>query len=142
MHPKRQPETSQSPPAKKPTKEEKKLVDKQAKANAKDSAKLSKQELKRMKKEQEFQNRLAYIRTEFPKLDEQHLEMIANHQLFIGMTTDMLRESWNFEPDKINWSRTESGLHEQRVYDWTIIGNGRMYIYLDNGVVTSYQREQ
>ena len=140
-----QPPTQQpDAPAKTPQqiKAEKKLVDKQAKANAKDSAKLAKQEPKWAKKEQKFQNRLASIRIMFPKLDEQHVGMIANHQLFIGMTTDMLRESWDFQPDKVNWSRNESGLHEQWVYDWTIIGNGRMYVYLDNGVVTSYQREQ
>lgn len=51
----------------------------------------------------------------------------------IGMSeTDVKLSSWG-NPDSINKTKTENGVHEQWVY-----GNGR-YIYLDNGVVTAIQ---
>jgi hypothetical protein len=131
-----QPDASQSPPATRPlTKEEQKQLAKQNKAYYKDKAKWDKKEAK-------FEARVAQAYGAFPGIDKEHAELIANHRLFIGMTADMLRMSWDFNPEKINFSHTESGVHQQLVYDWTIIGKGTWYIYVDNGIVTSWQHEE
>lgn len=57
------------------------------------------------------------------------------------MTVDMLKMSWDFSPDRINTSHDEGGLHQQLVYDYSIIGHGMKFVYVDNGIVTSWQEE-
>ena len=125
------------PPAKtrQPTNAEKKVVEKQAKAHAKDSAKLA----KNVKK---FEDRVAQAQAEFPGISKEHAELCAEGQLFIGMTADMLQVCWPFHADKINNTYTGSGIHQQVIYDESLFLGKTFYIYLDNGVVTSWQVEQ
>lgn len=61
-------------------------------------------------------------------------EVIAQGKVQQGMTADQIRASWG-KPDRIH--RTVLGNHvsEQWVYDR---GNQNQYIYLENGIMTSY----
>jgi len=59
-------------------------------------------------------------------------QAILKGQIAIGMTTDMLIASWGF-PEDINRTVMAGLVSEQWVY-----GKG-VYVYLDNGVVTSWQ---
>lgn len=56
---------------------------------------------------------------------------IYEHKIWIGMTKEMLIESWG-EPNDINRTVTASNVSEQCVY-------GSQYVYLDNGIVTAWQ---
>jgi len=69
--------------------------------------------------------------------DEQRiLGATASGKVTRGMTAAQVRSSWG-APTKINQSTGSYGVHEQWVYDR---GNFRsQYVYLQNGVVTSFQ---
>lgn len=69
--------------------------------------------------------------------DEQRiLKAVASGKVTRGMTAAQLRSSWG-SPTKINKSVGSYGSHEQWIYDR---GNFRsQYVYLENGVVTSFQ---
>lgn len=56
---------------------------------------------------------------------------IADHKIWIGMTREMLIESLG-KPNDINRTVTASETHEQFVYL-------DLYVYVENGIVTSYQ---
>jgi flagellar biosynthesis GTPase FlhF len=58
---------------------------------------------------------------------------ILNRTIWIGMTKEMLIDSWG-QPsdDNINRSVGSWGVHEQWIY-------GDTYVYLENGKVTSWQ---
>ena len=58
-------------------------------------------------------------------------EKINSHQIWIGMTKNMLLASYG-EPKSKNITRLKNYLHEQWVYS-------SIYIYLDNEIVTSIQ---
>jgi hypothetical protein len=61
---------------------------------------------------------------------EEDCRTIANGQINVGMSGEMVRASWG-RPEHINESTYRSGTHEQWVY------GSRSYVYLQNGVVTS-----
>lgn len=56
---------------------------------------------------------------------------IFEERIWIGMTKEMLLESWG-KPDDINRSVGSWGVHEQCIYT-------NAYVYIENGVVTSWQ---
>ncbi len=57
---------------------------------------------------------------------------IAGYQIWLGMTSEMARDSRG-RPEDINRTVTASGVHEQWIY-----GEHR-YLYFDNGILTSWQ---
>ena len=57
---------------------------------------------------------------------------IIERKIWIGMTKDMLRESWG-APEDINRTVAAASIHEQWVYRY-----GR-YVYIEDGTVTSWQ---
>jgi hypothetical protein len=68
------------------------------------------------------------------KFGEQFAYKIANKEIAIGMTKEMVRASIG-SPDKINSTRTATSTHEQWVYK-------NKYIYFDDGVLTTIQSGQ
>jgi hypothetical protein len=74
-------------------------------------------------------------------VDEAHARLIANHQIFIGMTEAMLRQAFRYPilgvitPSQRNTTVTSNGVEVQEVYSG-------MYVYLTNGIVTAYQLVQ
>lgn len=69
--------------------------------------------------------------------DEQRIiTATATGKVTRGMTAAQVQSSWG-RPTKINRSSGSYGTHEQWVYDR---GNFRaQYVYLENGIVTSFQ---
>ncbi|TAN12943.1 MAG: DUF4124 domain-containing protein [Burkholderiaceae bacterium] len=64
------------------------------------------------------------------------LRAVATGKVTPGMTAEQMRTSWG-SPTSINRSVGSYGVHEQWVYRWS---NGKtQYVYLQNGVVTSFQ---
>lgn len=64
------------------------------------------------------------------------LRATATGEVTRGMTAAQVESSWG-SPSKINRSVGSYGSHEQWIYDR---GNSRsQYIYLENGIVTSFQ---
>lgn len=61
----------------------------------------------------------------------QFVELIVAKQLTIGMSAEMVRESWG-RPDHVNSTLTSAGTHEQWVY-------ATRYVYLENDTVTAIQ---
>lgn len=59
-------------------------------------------------------------------------EKIANRTIWIGMTEEMLLDSWG-QPDDINSTVTRYSVRKQYVY-----GLGQ-YVYVENGVVNAWQ---
>jgi hypothetical protein len=57
--------------------------------------------------------------------------IVACHEYAVGMTADMLRASLG-RPEQVNTTQTAGSTHEQWVY-------GSDYIYVDDGIVSSYQ---
>lgn len=56
---------------------------------------------------------------------------LSSHEVWIGMTREMARESWG-PPSTINRTVTASSVHEQWVYR-------RAYLYFDGDVLTAWQ---
>jgi len=98
-------------------------------------AKCIKQVQKSQKKASKQEARIEAIRHQFPQLTADKVQMIANHQIFIGMTVPMLYAAWK-KPIKVNNTRNASGLHQQAIYETL---SQTIYVYIDNGVVSSYQ---
>lgn len=63
--------------------------------------------------------------------DKKAWDAIKNCKIYIGMTQEMLLMSWG-KPEDINKSVGSWGVHEQWVY-------GNTYVYLENGIITSWQ---
>jgi hypothetical protein len=61
------------------------------------------------------------------------IQRLGCGEVWIGMTQDQLLVSRGL-PTTINRTTTVGGVHEQWVYSWT-----GTYIYLENGIVTSWQ---
>jgi len=59
---------------------------------------------------------------------------IQQGYIWIGMTKDMLFESWG-KPSNINKTVTSYSVHEQMIY-------GTSYVYVENGKVTSWQTHE
>jgi hypothetical protein len=58
-------------------------------------------------------------------------DTILNHQIKIGMTKDMIIDSWG-KPEEINRTVGSWGVHEQWIY-------GSTYLYVENDKLTSFQ---
>jgi hypothetical protein len=63
--------------------------------------------------------------------EAQFATAIEKHHVIIGMTANQCRQAWG-TPRSINRTTTSSGKREQWVYDGS-------YLYLDNGVLRSFQ---
>ena len=68
------------------------------------------------------------------KFTEKERDAIENEQFFLGMSRLALIESIG-EPDDINETVGSWGVHEQFVYS-----SYDLYVYLENGIVTSWQK--
>jgi hypothetical protein len=75
--------------------------------------------------------RAQHIAKSHPDWKPEGVALVACHEYAIGMTASMLRASLG-SPETINSTETAGGTHEQWVY-------GRDYIYVEDGVVTSFQ---
>ena len=62
---------------------------------------------------------------------DDHIADVACRLIWVGMSEEQLRASWG-RPERINRSVYPSGVHAQWVY-------GDDYVYVESGVVTSYQ---
>jgi len=91
---------------------------------------------KAQKKAAKTNAKLYALCAQFPALDVYQVFLIMQHQIFVGMTVDMLRTSWPWSPDRINNTYGPSGTEQQAVYDMLFYTT---YVYIDNGIVTSYQ---
>lgn len=80
---------------------------------------------------EEKANKLSELRKKYGKKAED----IYNGYFWIGMSKAALIDSIG-NPEKINKTVGSWGVHEQYVY-----GNG-LYIYIENGIVTSYQKSE
>ena len=69
------------------------------------------------------------------KYGQENLDKIKNHQIWIGMTDEMARESIG-SPIEINKTVYSLGTHEQWMYP------NRKYLYFQNGVLTSWQEHE
>lgn len=76
-----------------------------------------------------------FFTTENPKNSykgkEENWELICERKIKIGFTEDELRFSWG-NPNKINETTVSGKQHQQFVYS-------DQYVYLENGIVTSFQ---
>lgn len=70
-----------------------------------------------------------------PDVDPRMIDAIRGGRIAMGMTAEQARLSFG-EPTNINRSVGSWGVHEQWVYGGT---GSRVYVYLENGVVTSWQ---
>lgn len=70
--------------------------------------------------------------TKYPAWPNGDVSSAACGAVRVGMTAEVMRESWG-RPNSINSSTYSFGVREQWVY-----GSGR-YVYLEDGVVSSYQ---
>ncbi|MCF1753383.1 hypothetical protein [Mariniradius sediminis] len=86
-------------------------------------------------KEEEIQRRQQY-ETRFNELTKKYGSTIGKRifmkEVWIGMTEDMLLDSWG-EPEEINRTVTATLVRKQYVYP------GQKYIYVENGKVTAWQ---
>lgn len=64
---------------------------------------------------------------------DDELLKVACGSVFVGMTAEQLRASWG-NPQAVNSTTFADGTHEQWVY-----GDFGPYVYVENGIVTSYQ---
>jgi hypothetical protein len=109
----------------------------------KEQSKAKKKNAKVNKKWAEWSAKLDAIQAEFPTLTREQAAKIAKHEIWIGMTVPMLERSWvgplgPVQPIRVNNSYGPNGTQQQAVYE--TFGK-RIYVYIDNGVVTSYQVE-
>lgn len=77
------------------------------------------------------------IKSKHPSWGNEECKAIAENKIFIGMSTDQVKEAWG-KPYKINISTGRYGTHEQ----WVMHGGGSTYVYFDNGIMTSLQQSK
>lgn len=65
-------------------------------------------------------------------------KLIADGKVKVGFTKQMCIDAWG-EPDKINYTTNKYGKSEQWVYDYSIIGCSKSYLYFSNGKLTTIQ---
>lgn len=65
-------------------------------------------------------------------------ERIFRGQYWIGMTDEMAKESLG-KPDNLNRSVGSWGTHEQWIYESRTINKTILYLYFENGTLTSFQ---
>ena len=78
----------------------------------------------------------------------EYREAILNRQIAVGMSAGDVTTSLAFTaprgPNNVNTSVSAYGTHEQWVYNYVLIGQtlSRVYVYFDNGQVSSWQQSQ
>lgn len=70
-----------------------------------------------------------------PNISEQHKEDILEGTIRIGMTSEMV-EAARGKPSDINRTVNQFGINEQWIYGSV---SNRLYIYIDDGIMTSFQ---
>lgn len=120
-----------------------KEIAKAAKAQKKREA----EQAKRFAKDEDRQAKLVdkgiKFHEQFPELDATQIAAIVRHQIFVGMTVAELRASQTFPivgtifPMATNTTVTANGVLQQEVYG--AFNTVTMYVYITNGIVTSYQ---
>lgn len=75
------------------------------------------------------EKRLIYLTEKFGR---QNALKIIDNKISLGMTKEMVRESWG-GPKDINRTVGSWGIHEQWVY------HGNSYLYFEDGILTSWQ---
>ena len=90
------------------------------------------QERTRLTKEEILlKNRKEQIESLQKKYGKVNGDRIYNESIWIGMTKEMIVESWG-SPNDINKTVGSWGVHEQWIYNST-------YLYIENGILTSWQ---
>ncbi len=77
------------------------------------------------------EERIQSLLSSHPGWGDSDLLRVACGSLWIGMTQAQLTESWG-APERVNRTVYPGGVHEQWIY-------GDTYVYVEDGVVTSYQ---
>jgi hypothetical protein len=91
-------------------------------------------ERQRLKEEEERKKQEAKIEKRknlIAKYGKTKGQKIIDGRIWIGMTKEMLIDSWG-EPDDINRTVGSFGVHEQCIY-------GNSYVYLEDGILTTWQ---
>jgi hypothetical protein len=97
--------------------------------------KKEKTEAEKLKLEEEAREKRILDLKEKYELTDDQCTLIKKHKIYIGMPEDALVESWG-TPRDINRNVGYWGVHKQYVYgDFP----NSYYVYVDNGVVTSWQ---
>lgn len=76
----------------------------------------------------------AKIHNLYPSWDRKVWDIVAAHQLAIGMSAAQCEVSWG-KPDKVNRTTTAGGTHEQ----WCYGSFCESALYLENGLLTAIQ---
>lgn len=83
-----------------------------------------------------YSERAAYVRAHPDALTPEHQRAILHGSVWLGASAEQARAALG-EPDDVNRSVSRAGVREQWVY---ARGSGdTLYVYLDDGVVTSWQ---
>jgi hypothetical protein len=81
--------------------------------------------------------KIFYLKNPVPDLikkwGKKIVKSIQEGEIFMGMTSEQVKMSWG-EPDDVNRTVTEWGVHEQWVYE-----ESRKYLYFEDGKLTSWQ---
>lgn len=82
-------------------------------------------------------SRIESLKKKWPSLSEKEINAVYSKKIYMGMSRDGLLASWG-KPKSINSSVGSWGKHEQFVYP----GKNeyeRIYVYVENGYITSWQ---
>jgi len=90
--------------------------------------KKAREEERQLRKEESRKKREEFL---IRKYSNSVARKIINKEIWIGMTKDMMLDSWGY-PEDINRSVGSWGVHEQCIY-------GDTNVYVENGTVTSWQ---
>ena len=91
--------------------------------------------LKEILRRKQFQERSEALKS---KYGEEFSPFILQGMIAVGMTKEMVIESIG-SPKKVNTTNLQNEITEQLIYDFP---NENMYVYLKNGVVTGYQKNE
>ena len=76
-------------------------------------------------------DRAKQLAVRYPVWDAEAIGVVMCRMIVLGMTAEQLRASWG-APSKINRTVVTRGTHEQWIY-------GSTYVYVENGLVSSWQ---
>lgn len=82
-------------------------------------------------------HRVAYADSH-PELSSMDREAILAGQIYMGCSRDLLIASWG-QPRQVHRTVTEYGVHEQFVYGTYSRYGSPVFVYVKDGVVTSWQ---
>jgi hypothetical protein len=78
--------------------------------------------------------RVSHLLAKYGQWDNDDIVTVACGWIREGLSAQQIRESWG-APDHINRSQGSFGVHEQWVYG----ESGYAYVYLEDGIVSSWQ---